>query len=136
ARLAESVRTVTDPAEVLEVQGRCGAVLVDDRVLHYIAALVRKTREWPTFSLGASPRAGVAILRGARAVAALEGRDFAVPDDVQEVAIPALRHRVILTPESEVEGRRANDLLKELCGWVEVPLRCSVPAVRWGPRGS
>ena len=59
--------------------------MVDDHVLGYIATLVRKTRQWPTFSLGASPRAGVAILRGARAVAALEGRDYILPDDVQDV---------------------------------------------------
>ena len=119
--LANDLRTVTDPAEVLEVQRLCGSVLVDDRVLKYIATLVRKTREWPTFSLGASPRAGVAILKGARAVAALEGRDFAVPDDVQEVAPWALRHRVMLTPEAEVEGQGADDLLAELIRSVEVP---------------
>jgi len=121
ARLDNELAIVTDPAEVIEVQRLCGLVLVDDRVLNYIAALVRKTREWPTFSLGASPRAGVAILRGARAVAALEGRDFAVPDDVQEVAPWALRHRVMLTPEAEVEGLGPDDLLAELIRSVEVP---------------
>jgi MoxR-like ATPase len=73
--------------------------------------------------LGVSPRAGVAILRGARAVAALEGRDYTVPDDVQEVVLPALRHRVMLTPESEVEGRSPDELLNELVRSVEVPLR-------------
>src|SRR5262249_477716 len=121
--LNDDVRTVTGPAEVLEAQRHCAAVLVDDRVLNYIAALVRKTREWPSFALGGSPRAGVAILRGARAAAALEGRDFAVPDDVQEVALPALRHRVILTPEAEVEGRKADELLAEMIKTVEVPRR-------------
>jgi MoxR-like ATPase len=121
ALLANDLKTVTNPTEVLEVQDLCGVVLVDDRILHYIASIVRKTREWPTFSLGASPRAGVAILRGARAVAALEGRDFAVPDDVQEVAPWALRHRVMLTPEAEVEGQSADDLLAELIRSVEVP---------------
>jgi MoxR-like ATPase len=121
--LAEALRTVTGPAEVLAMQKRCGEVLVDDHVLGYISALVRKTRQWPTFSLGASPRAGVAVLRGARAVAALEGREFALPDDVQEVALPALRHRVVLTPEAEVEGRGADELLAELIKSVEVPLK-------------
>jgi MoxR-like ATPase len=120
-KLATELETVTSPGEVLEVQARCASVLVDDRVLNYISSMVRKTREWPTFSLGASPRAGVAILRGARAVAALEGRDFAVPDDVQEVAPWALRHRVILPPEAEVEGQGADDLLAELIRSVEVP---------------
>jgi MoxR-like ATPase len=121
--LAEALETVTGPDEVQEMQRRCAEVLVDDHVLGYIAALVRRTREWPTFSLGASPRAGVAVLRGARAFAALDGRDYVLPDDVQEVALPALRHRVLLTPEAEVEGRGADELLAELVRSVEVPLR-------------
>lgn len=123
AVLTGSLQTITGPDEVLVMQGHCAEVLVDDHVLGYIAALVRKTRQWPTFSLGASPRAGVAILRGARAIAALEGRSYAVPDDVQEVTLPALRHRVMLTPEAEVEGRGADELLTELIRSVEVPLR-------------
>ncbi len=121
--LAADLRTITSPAEVIEAQRHCAAVFVDDRILDYITALVRKTREWPSFALGASPRAGVAILRGARAAAALEGRAFAVPDDVQEVALPALRHRVILTPEAEVEGRAPDDLLSEMIRSLEVPRR-------------
>jgi MoxR-like ATPase len=121
--LAAQLQVITSPAEVRAMQARCSTVLVDDNVLGYIAALVRKTREWPTFSLGASPRAGVAILRGARALAALEGRDFTLPDDVQEVVLPALRHRVLLAPEAEVEGRSSDDLLAELVQSVEVPIR-------------
>jgi MoxR-like ATPase len=121
--VADRLNAVTSPAEVREMQRRAEMVLVDDHVLGYIANLVRTTREWPTFSLGASPRAGVAILRGARAVAALEGRSYIVPDDVQEVVLPALRHRVILTPEAEVEGRSPDEMLTELIRSVEVPLR-------------
>ena len=121
--LSAEVKTVTGPEEVLEAQRNAAAVTVDERVLAYIATLVRKTREWPAFSLGASPRAGVAILRGSRAAAALEGRPFVIPDDVQEVAAPALRHRVSLTPEAEVEGRRVDDILTELMRGVEVPRR-------------
>jgi MoxR-like ATPase len=121
ALLATDVHNVTSPGEVIDAQKHCAGILVDDRILNYIAALVRRTREWPAFSLGASPRAGVAILRGARAAAALEGRDFAVPDDVQDIVLPALRHRVILTPEAEVEGRKPDDLLTEMMRSVEVP---------------
>jgi MoxR-like ATPase len=121
--LTVELGTVTGPEEVLDAQRRCAEVLVDDHVLGYIAALVRKTRQWPTFSLGASPRAGVAILRGARAIAALEGRNYVLPDDVQEVVLPALRHRVMLTPEAEVEGHSPDALLTELIRSVEVPLR-------------
>ncbi len=88
--VADQLDVVTSPAEVREMQKRAESVLVDDHVLAYIAALVRKTRQWPTLSLGASPRAGVAILRGARAVAALEGRDYVLPDDVQDVRLAGL----------------------------------------------
>ncbi len=115
------VKTVTGPDEVLEMQRHCSTVTISDKVLHYIASLTRKSREWPAFSLGASPRAGVAILRGSRALAALEGRNFVVPDDVQEVATWSLRHRVMLTPEAEVEGRDVDGLLAELIRSVEVP---------------
>ncbi len=121
--VADKLDVVTSAAEVREMQKRAESVLVEDRLLEYIAALVRKTRRWPTFALGASPRAGVAILRGARATAAMEGRSYVVPDDVQEVLLPALRHRVALTPEAEIEGQSADTLLTELIRSVEVPLR-------------
>jgi MoxR-like ATPase len=121
--VADHLGVVTNPEEVREMQRRAREVLVDDHVLGYISSLVRKTRQWPTFSLGASPRAGVAILRAARAVAALEGRAYILPDDVQDVLLPALRHRVMLTPEAEVEGRSSDELLSELIRSVEVPLR-------------
>ncbi len=123
ATLASELQRVTGPEEVIAMQRHCSQVLVDDHLLGYIASLVRKTRQWPAFSLGASPRAGVAVLRGARAIAALEGRTFVLPDDVQEVILPALRHRVMLTPEAEVEGRSPDELLAELLRSVEVPLR-------------
>jgi MoxR-like ATPase len=121
--LARRLGAVTGPAEVLEMQRRCAEVLADEHVLAYIASLVRATRRWPTFALGVSPRAGVSMLRAGRAVAALAGRDYIVPDDIQEVILPALRHRVMLTPEAEVEGRSPDELLSELVRSVEVPMR-------------
>ena len=121
--VAERLAVVTSPEEVREMQRRSEQVLVDDHVLGYISSLVRKTRQWPTFSLGASPRAGVAILRGARAVAALEGRGYILPDDVQDVVLPALRHRVMLDARGRGRGALADELLTELIRSVEVPLR-------------
>jgi MoxR-like ATPase len=121
--MVERLDVMTSPEEICEMQRKATGVLVEDHVLGYIAALVRKTRQWPGLSLGASPRAGVAILRAARAVAALEGREYTLPDDVQDVLLPALRHRVLLTPEAEVEGRSSDELLTELIRSVEVPLR-------------
>ena len=116
------LETVTSPAEIISMQGLCySRVKVEHRILEYISAIVRKSRSWPSFELGASPRAGVAMLRLSRAAAALEGRDFVLPDDVQEVCVPVLRHRVRLTPEAEVEGLRADEILADLLRTVEVP---------------
>jgi MoxR-like ATPase len=120
-RLEEEVATVTSPAEIMEITRENGAVRVDDRLLDYINKVVRLTREWPQFHMGASPRAGIAIMQAIRTLAAFEGRDYAIPDDVAQVALPALRHRVILTAEAEVEGRLVDDCLRELIRTVEVP---------------
>jgi MoxR-like ATPase len=119
-RLVE-LRPVTSPAEIVETTRHCGGVHVDDKLIDYINTLVRLTRQWPQFHIGASPRAGIALVQGARTLAAFYGRDYAVPDDVVQLALPALRHRVILTAEAEVEGRQVDELLTELVRSVEVP---------------
>jgi MoxR-like ATPase len=117
----ETLQPVTSPAEIVELSHVCSRVRVDDRLLDYINRIVRLTREWPQFHLGASPRAGISLLQGSRTLAAFYGRDYAVPDDVAELVLPALRHRVILTAESEVEGRQVDEVLTELVRSVEVP---------------
>ena len=94
---------------------------MDPKLIDYINKIVRLTRKWPQFHLGASPRAGIALMQSARTLAAFAGRDYAVPDDVVQLALPALRHRVILTAEAEVEGRNVDELLTELIRSVEVP---------------
>ena len=119
-RLGE-LQTVTSPQEIVEIARRNSSVLVDPKLLNYINALVRLTRQWPQFHMGASPRAGLALMQGARTLAAFHGRDYAVPDDVVELALPALRHRVILSAEAEVEGRTVDELLGEMIRSVEVP---------------
>lgn len=120
-RLDDDVETVSSPAEILEVTRLCSGIRVDDRLIDYINSLVRLTREWPQFHMGASPRAGIALVQGARTLAAFCGRDYAVPDDVVEMALPALRHRVMLTAEAEVEGHQVDELLRAMINSVEVP---------------
>jgi MoxR-like ATPase len=120
-RLANDLQTITSPQEIIATTRVCGDVRVDDRLIDYINKLVRRTRQWPQFHLGASPRAGIALVQGARTLAAFNGRDYAVPDDVVQIALPALRHRVILTAEADVEGQRVDDQLRELIRTVEVP---------------
>jgi len=120
-RLDEEVQTVTSPQEIMQITHETASVHIEDRVIDYINRLVRLTRRWPQFHMGASPRAGISLLQGARTMAAFAGRDYVVPDDVVQIALPALRHRVILTAEAEVEGRDVNSLLNELVRSVEVP---------------
>lgn len=119
-RLGE-LECVTSPEEIVRITHQNSAVRVDDKLIDYVNRLVRLSRQWPQFYLGASPRAGLAMVQGARTLAAFRGRDYAVPDDVVELALPALRHRVSLTAEAEVEGREVDELLGELIRSVEVP---------------
>ena len=117
----EELDTVTCPEEIVATARRTGEVVVDPKLVDYINTLVRETRQWPQFYLGASPRAGLALMQGARTLAAFNGRDYAVPDDVVELALAAMRHRVILSAEAEVEGHNVDELLGELIRSVEVP---------------
>ncbi len=119
--LSEAITQVTNPEEIRKIIKGNANVRIDDKLLHYINHLVRLTRTWPTFHLGASPRAGIALMQGSRTLASFRGRDFAVPDDVIEIALPALRHRVVLTAEAEVEGQQVDQELQKLIRSVEVP---------------
>ena len=120
-RLANEIQTIATPGEILNVMSVCSDILVEDSLVGYINQLVRATRSWPAFHLGASPRAGLALVQSARTLAAFSGRDYAVPDDVVDVVIPALRHRVQLTAEAEIEGRSVDEELTALVNSVEVP---------------
>jgi len=120
-RRLEELQTVTGPEEIINTARQNGKVLVHPKLLDYVNALVRRTREWPQFHMGASPRAGIALMQGARTLAAFRGRDYAVPDDIVELALPALRHRVILSAEAEVEGHSVDELLGDVMASVEVP---------------
>jgi MoxR-like ATPase len=120
-RLENELETITSPEEILRITRETSDIHVDDKLIDYINKLVRETRRWPQFHMGASPRAGIAMVQAARTLAAFYGRDYAVPDDVVQIALPALRHRVILTAEAEVEGNTTDALLTQLLRSVEVP---------------
>jgi MoxR-like ATPase len=121
-RLEKELQTITSAPEILETIHACSQVRVDDRLVDYINKIVRRTREWPQgLHMGASPRAGIALMQAARTLAAFSGRDYAVPDDVYQIALPALRHRVALTADAEVEGHQVDSILTELIRTVEVP---------------
>jgi MoxR-like ATPase len=105
----------------MQVIARGAQVRVEPELVRYVNRLVRQTRNWPSFHLGASPRAGLSLVQGARTLAAFRGRDYAIPDDVVDIALPALRHRVIMTAEAEVEGLHVDAQLQQLLRSIEVP---------------
>ena len=115
------VPPVLDAAKARELRTLVDGVRVAPEVRQYIAAITRATREEAALSLGASPRATVALMRAARGAAVLEGRAYVVPDDVKDRVHSALRHRVTLSPELEVEGRSADDVLSALLLRIEAP---------------
>jgi len=115
------VRAVATPEELLECARAVDGIEVRDDLPGYVVRLFGETRRSPSLVLGASPRAGVMCLRAAKARAALDGRDFVIPDDVKEVFLPVLRHRVVLDPAEEIEGLRADTVLEAILDSVEVP---------------
>jgi MoxR-like ATPase len=94
---------------------------LEEKVAGYITQIINKTRNNNDLYLGGSPRASISIMIGAKSIAAMNGRDFVTPDDVKQVVYPALRHRILLTPEKEMEGRTPDDIIKSILERVEVP---------------
>src|SRR5215472_857715 len=97
------------------------AVTVQEALFGYIVQIIRRTRDWPSLSLGASPRAAVSLMAVSKAYAAIDGRDYVIPDDVKAAARPVLRHRVILRPEAVLEGVTPDQVIEEVLRAVEVP---------------
>ncbi|MBK7871154.1 MAG: MoxR family ATPase [Saprospiraceae bacterium] len=117
----EDVKPVFNAEDIRKSQELTEKVFIRDTLLDYIAAIVHDTRNNGDLFLGASPRASLAILKMAKAMAALYGRDFVTPDDIQYVAYPVLNHRIILTPEREMEGYDTKDVIKDIIQKIEVP---------------
>jgi MoxR-like ATPase len=97
------------------------SIHVEEKLIGYIARLVNDTRQNRSLFLGASPRASIAILNASKAMAAIRGRDFITPEDIREVTLPVMQHRVILTPEREMEGIKPADVIREIIQKIEVP---------------
>ena len=116
-----AVEAVLDERLVVDLQRLAAQQRVDEQVVDYAVRIVRATREWPGLALGAGSRGALALVRGARAVALLAGRNFVTPDDIKSIALPALRHRVALAPDASLEGRTPNDLLAAVIDSVAAP---------------
>ncbi|HWZ43637.1 MAG TPA: MoxR family ATPase [Candidatus Saccharimonadales bacterium] len=118
----EAVQIVPIPVEDLaQARVEVRNTKVEPALFRYLVDIVRRTRDWPALAMGASPRAAISLMMVAKAAAALEERDYLIPDDVKSAALPVLRHRVVMKPEAELEGLDSDRALAELIGSVEVP---------------
>jgi MoxR-like ATPase len=118
---AAGITAVVDGADLLALRQAHRTVTVEAKVLDYINALVRATRQWSTLLMGASPRGAIALLAASQSLALVRGRTFVTPDDVKEMALPVLRHRVLLRPEAEVEGVQADQVIGQILASLPVP---------------
>ena len=122
ARDLDSMGLTPLPAGLLtEAQREVKSVRVEPALFNYIVQIARRTRDWPSLSLGASPRAAISLMIVARANAALDNRDYVIPDDVKSAASPVLRHRVVLKPEADLEGLTPDLIINDVLRAVEVP---------------
>ena len=115
------VGVVATPEDVLAAQRAVAGLTLDRRIVEYAVGIARATREWKGLRVGVGPRGAIALVRAARARALLSGRDFVTPDDVKALSVPALVHRVILAPELEIEGYRAERVVRDVVERVEAP---------------
>lgn len=117
----ENIKTILSSVEMQQYQALVKQIIVEPQLVEYIAKIVVNTRENTFLYLGASPRASIAILNAAKGFAAIRGRDFVTPEDIKEAAIPVLQHRVIVTPEREMEGITSSEIIKQILEAVEIP---------------
>ncbi|SEH06610.1 AAA family ATPase [Candidatus Venteria ishoeyi] len=115
------VNAVIPPATVVKLQRTAAQVQVDSKIHEYVVQIVSNTRQWSGISNGAGPRGGIAMIRAARARALLNGHNFVTPDDVKAIVLPALRHRILLSPEWEIEGHDVDAVLNNLLSQVSAP---------------
>jgi len=117
----DNVKPVLDSSGVSSLQAMAATQRVDEQVVDYAVKIARATRAFPGLAIGAGSRGALALVRGARAAALLAGRNYATPDDVKRVALPALRHRIALAPDAMLEGRTANDILAAVVAATPAP---------------
>jgi MoxR-like ATPase len=110
-----------EPGWLQEATDQVRQVKVQEALFAYIVEIVRRTRDWPALSLGSSPRAAVSLLTFSKAVAAMDGRDYLIPDDIKQAVLPVFRHRVVVKPEADLEGVTADQVIQDVVRAVELP---------------
>ncbi len=117
----EQIAAVLTPEQLVDFKSKIQEVVVEEKIIKYIADIITKTRNHPHLYLGGSPRASIATLNAAKAFAAIQGRDFVIPEDIKRALVPVLNHRVILTPEREMEGMTTDNVVNMIMESVEIP---------------
>ena len=117
----DAINPVVNAEHIVNLQKVTAHLTVDTRVSEYAVSIARQTRDWPGISIGAGPRGGIALIRAGRAAAILNGHDFVTPDDIKDIAIAGLRHRIVLSPEMEIEGQTPDSILQNLLESVAAP---------------
>src|SRR5258708_1572903 len=118
----DGVQSVLSAFRIGELRSQVRGLHVEEKLIHFITTIVGATRNHKAIYLGASPRASIGILNGSKALAAMRGRDFVTPEDIVYIAPPVLRHRLVLTPEKEMEGASTDEVINEIIQSIEIPL--------------
>jgi MoxR-like ATPase len=119
--MINKVSTVLSATQIQEIRKQVRGIHVEEKLINFITTIVANTRNHKSIYLGASPRASIGILNGAKALASMRGRDFVTPDDIIYIIPPVLRHRIVLTPEKEMEGASTDDVIQQIITSIEVP---------------
>ena len=115
------VKPVLDGQKINSLRKQIKSILIEERLLQFIARMIHQTRNHKSIYLGASPRASLAVMNASKAIAAMQGRDFVTPEDIREVVTPVLRHRIILSPDKEMEGVTEDEVIKQIIQAMDVP---------------
>jgi MoxR-like ATPase len=121
ADILENTKPVLNAVQIKEYQDTIKKIIIEKHLIKYIASIIDNTRNNANLFLGASPRASIAIMNSSKAYAAIQGRDFVTPDDIKKVTSPVLRHRIIVSPEREMEGFTADKVIQQIIETLEIP---------------
>jgi len=119
--VVKSVSAVLQAEQIVSIRKKVRTLVIDEKLLQFISKLIHQTRHHKSIYLGASPRASIAIMNASKAMAAINGRDFVTPEDILEVVAPVLRHRIILSPDKEMEGVTEDIVIKQILASMDVP---------------
>lgn len=121
APIFDTVRPVLSGAQIISLRQQVKTLIIEEKLLQFIARFIHQTRNHKSIYLGASPRASLAIMNASKAIAAISGRDFVTPDDIVEVFGPVLRHRIILAPDKEMEGVTEDEVIRQIVNGIDIP---------------